>query len=128
MELNNIEEKDFRWTDQNISGNEHIVGEASDGLKRIWTFAEKLEEAALQSLVQARFSKSREAGEELYKKAKEFKEKEETLRRIFWICLKDEFNLWDRPVGIRKGFKVVWYESTPGPPGFPDFLDFLKNL
>jgi hypothetical protein len=103
---------------------DHVVGVASEELQRLYTLANQLEEASEYTKLQAKFGKDDSIKEEAAKKAYELHKKSEVIREIFWLCLNDEFELWDKPsVGVRKGFVVVYSDPKP-----PSFLDFLKGL
>jgi len=103
---------------------DHAVGVASEELQRLYTLARNLKEASEYAKLQARFGKDNSTKEEATEKAYELSKKAEIIQEIFWICLRDEFELWGKSsVGIRKGFVVVYSDFEP-----PSFLDFLKSL
>ena len=126
MELSSIDAKEFIEPDEKIDQRaDVVVGEASDDLKRIYTLVNKLQEVGARYAVDARFSKDNRFRLDAEKRAFELKRKVDTLLDIFWITLKDDFDLWDKDsVGIRKGWKVTYRKD-----GLPNtFLDILKNL
>ena len=126
MELANIDAKELVEPGEEVDPrSDVVVGEASDDLKRIYTLTEKLQEAGVRYSVDARFSKDNNLRSDAGKKVYELHDKLEALMRIFWITLKDDFNLWGKDsVGIRKGWKVTYRKG-----GAPTtFLDILKNL
>jgi len=126
MELANIDAKELVEPGEEVDPrSDVVVGEASDDLKRIYTLTEKLQEAGVRYSVDARFSKDNNLRSDAEKKVYELHDKLEALMRIFWITLKDDFNLWGKDsVGIRKGWKVTYCKG-----GHPtSFLDILKNL
>ena len=126
MELENIDAKELDEPGEEVDPrSDVVVGEASDDLKRIYTLTEKLQEAGVRYSVDARFSKDNNLRSDAEKKVYELHDKLEALMRIFWITLKDDFNLWGKDsVGIRKGWKVTYCKG-----GHPtSFLDILKNL
>ena len=126
MELENIDAKELDEPGEEVDPrSDVVVGEASDDLKRIYTLVNKLQEAAARYSIDARFSKDNRLRSDAEKKTYELKRKIETLMEIFWITLKDDFDLWDKDsVGIRKGWKVTYRKD-----GSPTtFLDILKNF
>ena len=126
VELANIDANEFIEPSEEVDPkSDVVVGEASDDLKQIYTLVDKLQEAGARYAVDARFSKDNRFRSDAEKRTYELKRKVETLLDIFWITLKDDFDLWDKDsVGIRKGWKVTY-----GKDGSPTtFLDFLKNL
>ena len=126
MELVNINANEFSEPDDEVDPRfDVVVGEASDDLRRIYTLAERLLEAGARYSVDAQFSKDNRLRSDAGKKAYELAKKIEVLKEIFWITLKDDFDLWNKDsVGIRKGWKVTYRKD-----GLPTtFLDILKNL
>lgn len=126
VELSIIEPSEFAEPGEDVDPKTDIVvGKASDDLKRIYTLTEKLQEAGARYSIDARFSKDNHLRSDAEKKMHELKRKTETLMDIFWIILKDDFDLWDKDsVGIRKGWKVT-YKKDGSP---TTFLDILRNL
>ena len=126
MELANIDAGEFSEPDDEVDPKSDIVvGEASDDLKRIYTLSERLREAGARYSIDARFSKDNRLRSDAGKKAYELAKKIEVLKEIFWITLKDDFDLWNKDsVGIRKGWKVTYRKDGLS----TTFLDFLKNL
>src|SRR3989344_3670549 len=123
MELSSIDAKEFIEPDEKIDQRaDVVVGEASDDLKRIYTLVNKLQEVGARYSIDARFSKDNRLRSDAGKKAYELAKKIEVLMEIFWIALKDDFDLWDKDsVGIRKGWKVTYWKGER-------FLDILKNF
>lgn len=126
VELSAIEPGEFAEPGEEIDPKaDVVVGEASNDLRRIYTLTEKLQEAGARYSIDARFSKDNRLRSDAEKKMHELKRKTEVLMEIFWIILKDDFDLWNKDsVGIRKGWKVTYRKD-----GSPTtFLDILKNL
>jgi len=126
IELSSIDAKEFIEPNTEVDlRSDVVVGDADDELKRVYALTEKLQEAAARYSIDARFSKDNRLRSDAEKKAYELRKKVEILMEIFWITLKDKFDLWDKnSVGIRKGWKVVYSkENLPR-----TFLDILKNL
>ena len=126
MELSSIDIKEIIEPNEEVDPRlDVVVGEASDDLKRIYTLVNKLQEAGARYSIDARFSRDNSLRADAKKKMQELKDKIETLMKIFWIVLKDDFDLWDKDiVGIRKGWKVT-YSKGERP---TSFLDILKNF
>lgn len=92
--------------------HDHIVCEAEDSLRKLYTLTMQLEKEANMMLVNARFSGNIANMLEAAENAQRLMRKVDALREIFWISLKDSYDLWDKPtVGVRKGWKVVWNNS-----------------
>lgn len=124
MELSGLGLHEIIEPQTEVDKSDIVAGEASDDLKRIYTLAEKLREAGARYTVDARFSKDNRLRADLQRKVYELSQKVETLTQIFWITLKDDFNLWDKnSIGVRKGWKVTYSKESP-----TTFLDILKNL
>lgn len=123
MELSGIDE--FTEPEENVVKSDCVIGEASEDLKRIYTFAEKLRETGARYVIDARFSKNTQFRIESKKKLCEIQAKIEAVMAIFWITLRDNFDLWDKEgVGIRKGWKVVYRKSESQ----NTLLNFLNNF
>ncbi|MCX7778750.1 MAG: hypothetical protein N2259_00695 [Patescibacteria group bacterium] len=95
--------------------HEEIIGEIADeNIKKLYTLSLNLEKSAFmtfgRAMVTAMFENQRD-GDILNKtffKSYEFRTKAQILRDIFWVCVQDTFDLWDKSkIGIRKGFIVV---------------------
>lgn len=104
-----------------IGEEDYLVGEANTDQRKLFHLASQYDRIATMSLLEARYV-SEEERESLTKKATEFYKKSELILEIFWVSVKDSFNLWGEPsVGIRKGWKIVRSESE-------DFESSIKNL
>lgn len=124
MELENLDPKFLPEPTTEVGSRDHVVGEADTDLKRLYALAMQWDKAAIESLVAARYINNREDQEHLVEKAAEIRRKSELLMEIFWVSLKDYFDLWRKPsVGIRKGWKVVWSE-----PEVPPIIGILDEL
>ena len=109
-EVNDLGEPD---TEVNI--HDHIVGELSNDLRKLYTMWKKTTEVAARTKVDLLFSNSKHK-EELDRRFSELSSKSEALREIFWIGVHDEHDLWSKDsVGVRRGWKVVWSDSSSGP-------------
>ena len=117
LELQEI--TDFMEPPAEIKKNDNVVGVMSDDLKKLYTLWMMCTREAEQAKLNHRFSHSLEDEH----KAVEYKAKAEALRHIFWTCLNEEFDLWNKYTsGIRKGWQVCWSEESDDEPHIPDFL------
>lgn len=126
MALREIEKGEFCDPEKEVNLEEdHVVGEMSEDLKRIYTTWINLQESADRAILEAKYAKGDDQRKELTGRAKELHAKTEALEIIFWISVRDEFELWDKSsIGVRKNFQIVW--SDEGPP--KTFLDFLRGM
>ncbi|GAI81636.1 unnamed protein product, partial [marine sediment metagenome] len=93
-------------------------GVMSDDLKRLYTLMMIFTKEAEQAKLDYRFSHSFEDEH----KAMEYRAKSEALRHIFWTCLNEEFDLWNKDnSGVRKGWQVCWSDDSDEP-HLPDFI------
>jgi len=110
---------------------DHLLGEMSDDLKKLLTLwrrvsrknqelAKKGIEITDQLLRDLRTIKSDDEGlrkiqgmlNDMLKQQAVAEEREEALRRVFWISVSDEFPAAEgHDLAVCKGFKVVWYEE-----------------
>ena len=109
----------------------HVLGEMTEDLKKLYTLWFTLAKQKDEYLLAARYAKDEKEEKLNLTRAIELGEKTEVVKQIFWISLRDEFNLWNKLVidevmiGVSKGFKVVWSERPSGP---RNLLDYLRGL
>ena len=113
VEVDSVNEKDFIELKGEVQDGETVAGVAGDWLKRLFTLLKKTIEQGLPA--EKELEKVEEGSEkynQLRAKIYQLKNKVDILENIFWYSINHQFNLWDkRSVGIRKGYKVVWYEK-----------------
>jgi len=103
---------------------DHVVGEVSDELRRLYLTAIRWIKTSMEINVEANFTQDTQQAERLAIKAHELQEKGKILRNIFWAALKDEHKMWNKPsVGLRSGWIAVWSE-----PETPHIIGFLEDL
>ncbi|GAI05743.1 unnamed protein product [marine sediment metagenome] len=121
LELDEV--KEYREPDMPVAEEDHIVGDMSESLKKLWTLWKQTAYTASSLTLQLRYGEQNVSKGQIY----ELDAKAEALRGLFWIALNDEFELWDKiHVGVRKGFKVVWNEEEM--PHIPPFLKGLMGI
>ena len=105
--------------------SDHWAGDASNDeqLQRLYSLARRLAESAARTGLEAQLARKHEQREEFIMKCYELRKKAELVIEIFWISIKDSFQLWDKDsIGIREDWQVVWSDQdTSIPP-------FLKKL
>lgn len=120
LPLELAEIKEFQEPTADVVKGDHVVGEMSEDLKKLWTLWKQSAYRASELSLQHRY------GQQNVTKAQatEAETKAEVLNIIFWIAIHDEFSLWDKnSTGVRRGFKVVWSDET-----HPDIPQFLRRL
>lgn len=118
IELQEVEE--YKEPDMNMEKGDHIVGDMSDDLKKLYTLWRQFSYRADELKLQLRYGRQNVGKAEVA----EISTKAEALRALFWIAVADEFELWDRGnTGVRKGYKVVWSEEQR-----PDMPPFLRQI
>lgn len=96
---------------------DHLVADAEIELRRLYSLAIHWEKTAMEMILAARYMNDDSKRENSARKASQLAEKAQLLMKIFWVSIKDTYELWDKPsVGIRKGWKVVWTDPDPVPP------------
>jgi len=112
LELSQID--NFVEPDTDMDSGDNYVGELTTELKKLFTLWRRLMEAAARTKIDYQFSKPEDRGR-LRAKGLELEAKAKALEVIFWVCLQDEYQLWDRSnIGVRRDYKVVWGERSPG--------------
>ena len=117
--------KEFIDPPMEVESDDIVVGDATDEMKRLYTLSCKYEEIFTRMAVEARYAKNENEQIKARKKMTEANQKRETLLEIFWICIKDYFELWGKnSVGIRKGYKIIWRSRKKiGPKALLEFLE-----
>jgi len=110
------------------SAKDSEVGEASMDLKKLYTLWMRAEKEMHQIMFKLRFEVDDPLVglEEAKSILRKLSDESDALKAIFWVSVKEEHNLWDKPsIGIRKGWKIVWFpdeDDEPNlPPGFKGF-------
>lgn len=111
IELENMSTESMIEPTTELSEQDNVVGEIGTDLKKLYSLAIQWDKEAIGALVAARYVGKASQCNNLIKKATELRKKSEILLEIFWVSIKDAFELWDKPtIGIRTGWKVVWSE------------------
>lgn len=110
-----------------VSEGEHLVAEeVDDRLKRLYSLSMQWGRQSEEALVAARYTQDGTRKEELSQNALALRAKGALAREIFWVDLKDAYSLWGKDnVGIRQGWKVVWFDEESPPPQLVDALSAL---
>ncbi len=91
---------------------DHEVGIMSDDLKKLFTLWRIALRAVAERNIEAKFSESEEKRQLAVIQACELQSKALLLGDLFWIAVKDEFDLWAKPsVGVRQGYRIVWWND-----------------
>ena len=121
MELQEV--SDFLEPNREIERNDHVVGEMSDDLKKLYTLWNSTMKSAMQLQMERMFGQVKDK-DDWKARFDEITDKIEILQRLFWFAVKAEHNLWGYPsIGVRKGFTVVWSDTQESGPS-----DFLRRL
>ena len=107
-----------------VEKDEHVVGTADADVQKLYGLAMQWQKTSMETAVAARFINRRKEAEANLETAAILQKKSELVLEIFWLSLKETFDLWGKPsIGIREGWKVVW--SEPAPPQIGDILGGL---
>ncbi|MEK7767911.1 MAG: hypothetical protein AAB368_16900 [bacterium] len=127
IELENLGPDDLRAPIGPVKPEEHRVGEADLAHQRMYGLAVRLERAAAEAVLEAKYAPDQPTQDAVAARACELSEKANKLREVFWVSLKDAFRLWDKPaVGLRAGWAVVWFKPEDQPQ--LDGGDFFRRL
>lgn len=110
-----------------VGPKDHAVGVLSNYLQKLLTLWRLTDRATEQCQIDMKYSTDKDEREKLHAKFHELRDKAEAVSNIFWIAVRDDFDLWGKEsVGIRKGFTIVWSDSEPED-NLPPFLrGFLR--
>jgi len=108
LELN--ETTDYLEPRQEIGSNDHVVGDMNELMKKLYTVYMSMAKQASMLKVELGFSDNEETRLQAFRLI----DRATILQKLFWLIVKDVFNLWDKEsTGVRAGFKVVWSDSSP---------------
>ena len=109
MELENIGE--LREPDQAVGEGDHAVGEAPPIVRKLYTVATAMEEAKVRMALDARYTRDEVERQSLYDRVAEVDSKEAIIRALFWLILNQLYpETWRKPLGLRRGWIVVWLD------------------
>ena len=107
IELDGLSSADFIEPPHRDIKDDKVVGLMSEDCKRLWTLHILLEKVSQQYRLDAHYCRDEAEKEKLETKAVECAEKAHAMLAIMWIAIRDEFEIWNRTIGIRVGYKVV---------------------
>ncbi len=131
-ELDLIEKKDLIDPGSPIEKGEEIIGVMTFRQRQLYTLLEKISKELDELMVEARYAPFGKQQEYIIR-INELSEKKKILYGLFWVSIKDHFDIWKtipnwekegiEGVGVRQGFRVVKIKKQKG--GISDFLRFL---
>lgn len=120
-EIQSIPLEECEEPDGEVEEGDHIVGEMSDGLRRMYAYMSRLgdqlkneaEELKLPERRPTTFADLKDA----VRKASDMVNRYRLISEMFWECVKKEFPELrsKRCIGVRNDFKVVWSEEKAEP-------------
>lgn len=115
LELQDV--KEYHEPEGELGSNDHIVGEASEDIRKLFTYGKNLQKRYVTLEMEMKLTDNLSKRGELETQHQEFQAKARVISQLFWIAVRDEFSLWDKPdVGIRQGYQVVWIDEEQKPP------------
>lgn len=134
-ELARIKEEDLIEPEYEMNPKtDHVLGEMSEELKRLFTLwrktgqvtraATKTAREALKKIILELPAEANDTDlDEAKKKAEQLetsiciaKEREDAMCQVFWVSVRDEFpGANDKSLAVCKGFKVAWIEGGKEP-------------
>lgn len=96
-----------------VGPSDHVLGEASASMKCLYTLAYQCDRTAFEFQGTARFGQNDDERRHAFRLWQAHEEKTKLLNELFWACLRDQHDAWDKPsVGIRNGWIAVWSENN----------------
>ncbi|MGD0576527.1 MAG: hypothetical protein ABSA74_00420 [Candidatus Staskawiczbacteria bacterium] len=115
-ELAKLDPASFAEPRGGVEDGETVVGVVGEEFRRIHELATNYERMAAEKAIQGRYARDDESREFNGELACKFAKKSNMLYEIFWISVKDELDLWDKPaLGVRKGWNIVWFSPPRRP-------------
>ena len=119
LELNSLDQNDLHEPEADVEPKDNVVGVMSDESIRLFTLWRQAQKSHAEKMMELRFGQASGDKGTLHSQLHELDDKQEVLERLFWYQIKDEYNLWDKSVGVRTGRKVVWFDyEGPNLKGF----------
>ena len=103
--------------DGKLEEGDNIVGEMSDGLRRMYTYMTRfgswMKKEAEKFDVSGRKPKTLADLDDAIQKVSDMANRYKLISEIFWECVREEFSELRsrRSIGVRRGNKVVWSEE-----------------
>lgn len=123
LELDGINESEFIEPDVALKKTDQQIGTMSEMARRLYTLSRLLAKDANQFNLDAHFCNDKVKKSELVAKSLEFVAKATVIQELVWIGIRDDLGIWDEPIGVRMGFKVVTYPETGD-----DMPPFIKRI
>ena len=90
-----------------------VVDQMSELEKAIYTLSSKKAKLAGMSMLRIMYENvSKDDEEKLIKAMKILDAQAKTLNEIMWILIKDRLQLWDKSIGVRSNYLVVWFDDN----------------
>lgn len=122
-ELGDVDPESIKGPSEEQSSHEQFVGYAPESLRKLYALSRRHARTAAEIMVQAQFEGDDALSEQYAERIAALKAKSDLLIEIFWVALKDEFHLWNKSIGIRKEWRVVWFS-----PQEPDLGEILSRI
>ena len=124
LELDSIANSDIIEPDYDkMNKGDHIVGKMSDLARRLYTLSCLLEKSAGQYTLDGKYCRDTAEKLRLESKTHELAAKSQVIKDIMWIIIREELDLWNVGIGVRKDFKVITTEDSDN-----DMPSFFKRL
>jgi len=99
-----------------VEEGDTVVGSVPISLRKMHTVGMLLEKAVDERVLQMKYAPTEDVFNEnssFSTELHELKDKSEMIRSLFWVCIKEEFNLWKPGVsiGIRKDWQLVTFKG-----------------
>ncbi len=112
--------KKFNDAKAPLQDGEQVLGEMSELAKKLFTLSCMLRKEAGQAELEAKYGSDADMQGHAMKK-QELEQKANALKEIMFTILYEQFNAWDKSIGLRVGFQVVVIKGG----GVPDFIKFM---
>jgi len=115
VEMEKVSADEIIGTDDEVKKDDTVVGVVSEDLQKLFTLAKQYQKIAAEKQVAMKFAEDDKEKEEHEAQYWSANNKAGLFRDIFWVELRDQFQLWTKDsVAFRKGWKVVWKDNPLG--------------
>ena len=90
-----------------VGEGETVLGKISPELEALWSVVVDAMRISGHAVVDSDTSFDEDRRRVLDRRAEMFKEKYKIAVRVFWASVRDEFDVWDKNLGLRENGKIV---------------------
>lgn len=124
-ELEEIKKSDYINPKDSLESKVVVAGQMNNLEKSLYALSSRKRKFAELTRIKVQFDNcSTDETKGLYLAYLSLRGQDRLLQHMMWVSIKDRFNLWDKSVGVRNDFKVVWWEDSI----IPSSVEVVKGI